>query len=146
MRVKPDTVVDASFIVPIMAESMGPVSRTALAREAVRTSAGLVAPAILLFELLNSIRNGQRAGILTNAQGQIALTSLFDLGIQLEPEPDVSVALRISELAAAHGLTAYDASYLELALRTNSPLATFDSALIHAAQAEGVPIISLGVN
>jgi len=68
MRVQPDTVVDASFIVPIMVESMGPVSRTALAREAVRTSAGLVAPAILLFELLNSIRNGQRAGILTTTR------------------------------------------------------------------------------
>lgn len=146
MRVKPDTVVDASFIVPIMAESMGPVSRTALAREAVRTSAGLVAPAILLFELLNSIRNGQRAGILTTAQGQIALTSIFDLGIHVEPAPDVSVALRIAELAEAHGLTAYDASYLELALRTKSPLATFDSALIRAAKAEGVQIVSLGVN
>jgi predicted nucleic acid-binding protein len=146
MRAQPDTVVDASFIVPIMAESMGPVSRTALAREAMRTSAGLVAPAILLFELLNSIHNGQRAGILTTTQGQIALTSILDLGIHVEPAPDASVALRIAELAEAHGLTAYDASYLELAMRTNSALATFDSALIRAAQAEGVQIVALAVN
>ena len=146
MQRKPDTVVHASLMVVIMVEPVGSVTRTELAREALRSSDVLVAPAILLFELINSIRNGQRAGILTKAQAQVALTSMFDLGIQLEPPPDVSVALRISELAAAHGLTAYDASYLELALRTNSPLATFDSALIHAAQAEGVPIISLGVN
>lgn len=146
MRAQPDTVVDASFIVPIMAESMGSISRTSLAREAVRTSVGLVAPAILLFELLNSIRNGQRAGILTTAQGQIALTSILDLGIHVEPAPDASVALRIDELAEAHGLTAYDASYLELAMRTKSALATFDSALIRAAQAEGVQIITLAVN
>jgi predicted nucleic acid-binding protein len=146
MRSEQDTVVDASFIVPIMAEAMGPVSRTAIARETVRTSAGLVAPAILLFELLNSIRNGMRAGVLTAAQSQVALAGMFDLGIHLEPAPDLSAAIRISELAAAHGLTAYDASYLELAIRTKSPLATFDGALMRAAQSEGVPILSQGVN
>ena len=41
-------------------------------------------------------------------------------------------------LARRYKLSAYDASYLELALRTGSPLATLDTDLKKAAQAAGV--------
>lgn len=44
-------------------------------------------------------------------------------------------------LADRHGLTIYDASYLELAVRRRLPLATLDKALIAAALAEGVPVL-----
>jgi predicted nucleic acid-binding protein len=44
-------------------------------------------------------------------------------------------------LAARHGLTAYDAAYLELAQRRALPLATRDAALIRAAAAEGVALL-----
>jgi len=44
-------------------------------------------------------------------------------------------------LARFHRLTAYDAAYLELALRLNAPLATLDDALSNAARAEGVVLI-----
>lgn len=46
-----------------------------------------------------------------------------------------------SELAHRHGLTVYDASYLELALRYGLPLASLDRALNAAATAEGVPLL-----
>jgi len=42
-------------------------------------------------------------------------------------------------LARQHGLTEYDATYLELALREGLPLATLDSKLEAAATAAGVP-------
>ena len=41
-------------------------------------------------------------------------------------------------VADLHRLTAYDASYLELALRRRLPLATLDAALARAATAEGL--------
>lgn len=41
-------------------------------------------------------------------------------------------------LAGRHGLSAYDAHYLELALRYGIPLATLDQQLGQAARAEGV--------
>jgi predicted nucleic acid-binding protein len=44
-------------------------------------------------------------------------------------------------LARRHKLTAYDAAYLELALREGLALATLDAALIQAAKAEGVELI-----
>lgn len=39
-----------------------------------------------------------------------------------------------SELAAEHGLSIYDAAYLELALRRKLPLASRDEALCKAAK------------
>jgi len=41
-------------------------------------------------------------------------------------------------LAEAHGLTTYDAAYLELSLRSRLPLATLDQDLAHAARAAGI--------
>ena len=42
-------------------------------------------------------------------------------------------------LARAHGLSSYDAAYLELALRRGLALATLDKKLKAAASAVGVP-------
>jgi predicted nucleic acid-binding protein len=43
-------------------------------------------------------------------------------------------------LARLHSLSAYDAAYLELALRRNLPLASLDDRLKEAAKAVGVPL------
>lgn len=43
-------------------------------------------------------------------------------------------------LARRHGLTAYDSTYLELALRREEPLVSLDQALVAAAKAEKVEI------
>ena len=44
----------------------------------------------------------------------------------------------LDDLAARHALSAYDATYLELALRRAWPLATNDAALLKAMAAVGV--------
>lgn len=46
-------------------------------------------------------------------------------------------------LAHRHGLSVYDAVYLELALRRELPLATLDMKLRTAASAEGVALLGL---
>lgn len=43
-------------------------------------------------------------------------------------------------LAQAHGLTVYDAAYLELSQREGLPLASLDSDLVAAAKKSGVPL------
>lgn len=48
----------------------------------------------------------------------------------------------ILTLAERHGLTAYDAAYLALALERTLPLATLDRKLAAAAGREGVPPIA----
>jgi predicted nucleic acid-binding protein len=47
----------------------------------------------------------------------------------------------LMQLARTHQLTAYDAAYLELALRKGHPLATPDAKLAIAARSEKVPLL-----
>ena len=49
----------------------------------------------------------------------------------------VSIRDTALTLARAYGLTAYDATYLELALRTRRTLATFDRQLAEATRKAG---------
>jgi len=48
----------------------------------------------------------------------------------------------IFDLAKAANLTAYDAVYLDLAIRLDATLATNDDALIAAARARGLPVLT----
>jgi predicted nucleic acid-binding protein len=53
--------------------------------------------------------------------------------------PPTETILNVTQgLSRIHALTAYDAAYLELAMRENSPLATLDRDLRKAALAENV--------
>ena len=54
-----------------------------------------------------------------------------ELPLWLDSQTDSDTTL---QLARAHGLTVYDAVYLELALRRHLPLVTFDAALAEAAR------------
>ena len=54
---------------------------------------------------------------------------------------DVANDYSIITLAERHGLTAYDATYLALAVEMKLPLATLDKQLITAATRDGVPLI-----
>jgi predicted nucleic acid-binding protein len=47
---------------------------------------------------------------------------------------------RTFALARKHGLTIYDAAYLELAQRRGATLATFDTQLLKSAEKERVPV------
>jgi predicted nucleic acid-binding protein len=46
----------------------------------------------------------------------------------------------VLDLGRLHNLTAYDATYLELAMRRSAVLATFDRKLAAAARAAGVRV------
>jgi predicted nucleic acid-binding protein len=46
-------------------------------------------------------------------------------------------------LASQHGLTVYDALYVQLAIETDATLGTLDAAMRRAAEAEGVEVESL---
>ena len=97
-----------------------------------------VAPAIWWFEARNVIAMNERRGRLVGVNLNRACELLTMLPVDIDREPDEIAILR---LARRHRLTAYDASYLDLALRRGAPLATLDDALYRAAAAEGVDLI-----
>lgn len=86
----------------------------------------------------NVIARAEDRGLLSEAQSEAFLEMLGSAPIRSD-EATFSKALADTlHLARRHGLSSYDASYLELALRTGSPLATLDSDLAKAARKAGV--------
>ena len=101
------------------------------------TEIGGVAPALWWVEVRNVLVIAERKGRLTRADTATALQAIDALGIQLDHAPDNASLFR---LARIHGLTAYDAMYLELAVRQQRPLATLDRKLSLATRAEGITL------
>ena len=64
--------------------------------------------------------------------------SLEALPIEIDPVSMSRTWGAVLDLAVEHRLSAYDAMYLELALRMRLPLATLDRALAAAVRAAGV--------
>jgi predicted nucleic acid-binding protein len=59
----------------------------------------------------------------------------------LAPPPDTVIHNRILDTARAHGLSFYDATYLELAVHSAFELASRDAGLLAAASRNGVAVI-----
>jgi predicted nucleic acid-binding protein len=85
--------------------------------------------------------------MITSAPSIADLRSLVARSTAANPpfSPSTSIARprkpAILTLARRHGLTVYDASYLELAERSAAPLATLDVTLARAAQRENISLI-----
>ena len=98
---------------------------------------GALAPQLWHLETRNSLLVAERRGRLSAGGVKERLDALKGLPIRTDEEPDLQSAF---DLARAHGLSFYDALYLELAKRESAELATLDGALGRAAVAEGVPL------
>jgi predicted nucleic acid-binding protein len=61
--------------------------------------------------------------------------------VEVEPPLSPNQAKVVLLLSERHGLTVYDAAYLELAVRKGLALATTDNALLRAAPSEGVVLM-----
>ena len=72
-----------------------------------------------------------------------ALAELALLPIHLDPNTDPHAWGETLRLAERHGVTVYDAAYLELALRRNLALATLDRQLRTAAAKDGVELLGM---
>lgn len=66
---------------------------------------------------------------------------LSELPIQIDHDTSSRAMGSVYTLAKTEQLTIYDAAYLEIAIRENSPLATFDKALKNAAKRNGVLLL-----
>jgi predicted nucleic acid-binding protein len=110
-----------------------------LAHQALRNlpSDSWIVPTIWNSEVANGLLRGERAGLIASAQSEFFLDRLSQSPIENDPEPMQQRLPVVLQLARAHGLTAYDAAYLELALRTGRTLATFDQKLAAAARKAG---------
>jgi predicted nucleic acid-binding protein len=98
-------------------------------------------PPLWHLEIANVIANAERRGRVTSARSAEFIAQLECLMITVDEETTLRVLGGVLALARAERLTAYDASYLELAMRLGVPLASKDRDLCDAAERVGVAVI-----
>lgn len=102
-------------------------------------SAEAFVPAIWPLEVGNVLLVAERKKRLSRAAVVRFLALLGGLPITVEQETPERMLKEIVSLAREHGLSTYDASYLDLAMRLDLPLATLDTYLVKAAKKCKVP-------
>ncbi len=103
-----------------------------------RPDALALVPATWSLEVANVLARGEARERVTEAQSEAFLEMLAAAPIQLDDASPAQALNATLQLARRHRLSAYDASYLELALRTGLPIATLDGDLGKAAEKAGV--------
>ncbi len=93
-----------------------------------------IAPSFWPHEVLNALLVGEKRKRISKELVRSFLDDLATLSVVLEQFPARVVFERIQHLSREHGLTAYDAAYLDLALDSGLPLATLDEDLVRAAK------------
>lgn len=98
-------------------------------------------PGIWSLEIANVLLVAERRNRMTIEQSLEAIALLQSLLIQVDTATDANALDATLMLGRQEGLAAYDAAYLELALRLGLPLATIDTRLAQAAARCGVDLV-----
>ncbi|MGX6960281.1 MAG: type II toxin-antitoxin system VapC family toxin [Rickettsia endosymbiont of Pentastiridius leporinus] len=102
---------------------------------------GAIVPTVWGLEIGNVLLCAERAKRLTANQRHQVIYTLKGMHIKIDHLPFEYTLFDIMDLAIQYNLTFYDASYLEVALRHNLPIATLDKALRKASKEAGIIII-----
>ena len=99
-------------------------------------------PALWVAECANVLQSAARRGRLLPGRRVEIAHELAELPVIIDAE--IPAVVPLDQLASAHSLSAYDATYLELAQRRKLPLATLDRSLRLAALAAGIALVEPG--
>lgn len=100
-----------------------------------------VVPSLWALEVANVMAKLEAKAIVTEADSQRYVALLGQLNVATDPATATHALGDTLNLARRYRLSAYDAAYLELALRSGLPLATLDAGLVKAATTVGVQIL-----
>jgi predicted nucleic acid-binding protein len=100
----------------------------------------MLVPRLWHLEIANVLVVSERRKRCSQADTTQWLTYLAGLPIVVDASTEARAWSDTVSLARQHALTAYDAAYLEIAVRAGVPIATLDAPLKAAAHAVGVPI------
>lgn len=98
-----------------------------------------IVPPLWELELVNVGRTAVKRSTLTDDEARLAVS--FVLGLPITVDRAIVPPERVLSLALTYDLTAYDAAYLELAMRLKLPIAAKDGALKGAAEKAGVSLV-----
>lgn len=99
---------------------------------------GALVPPLFAVEFGNGLVTAVRRKRIDRGYRRRTFERVAELGLVTDRAAADRVWADTVELADLHGLTLYDATYLELALRSGLPLATLDKRLAKAASDVGI--------
>ncbi|MBN2495003.1 MAG: type II toxin-antitoxin system VapC family toxin [Deltaproteobacteria bacterium] len=105
------------------------------------TKSEAIVPGIWPLEVVNVLLLAERRGRISRSGAMRFIELLRSLPIVVEQEPPGRVFSEIRSLAREAEITAYDASYLDLALRDGLPVASLDKAMRRAASRLQIPVL-----
>ena len=129
-------VLDASFLLAWALQEYNGIAYDAVLENVMHN--GAVVPGILPLEVTNVLYGLWRSGKLTEQQRRAIIADIRELPISVDARTVEKAWTSTADLAIKHGITTYDASYLELALREGGAFLTLDRVLLRAAGDEGV--------
>jgi len=132
-------VLDASITIAALIEEERSDEARGVLRAVIDGSA--VVPGLWALEVGNILLILERRRLLTAIARREHLDDLSRLPIVVDHETTARAWQETMTLAERHVLTLHDAAYLELSLRRQLPLATFDEALRKAAAAVNVHVL-----
>ena len=100
-------------------------------------------PSLWWLEVANVLQVGIRRKQYGVMEREAYLSLLSGLTLRTDQSTDVKAWTDTLALSDRHDLTAYDAAYLELAVRRQLPLATLDRELRTACVAERVDVLGI---
>lgn len=137
---KGEFVLDCSATLPwVFSDEASPDADALLDRLAAGERAWV--PALWHLELGNVLLGAKRRGRIDQAGIEAFLSRLTVYDIAVDDQTMERAWQKTLDLAIQHGLSTYDAAYLELALRRGLPLATLDRPLVAAARACGMGVL-----
>lgn len=101
--------------------------------------ATLLVPALFWYEVANALAAARRKKMIS-PQHAYRLVELISALPLTSESPRRETMAHLILLAGQHGLSAYDAAYLDLAVCTGSGIATLDSNLARVARSIGLPV------
>jgi len=134
---RPPVVVDASVAVGALIQ--GEARRIGIFDRWQADQRTTLVPGHFWAEVANGLLVGNHVDA---AKTQAYLSLLADFGVDVADRGLAGLADSV-DLAARHGLTVYDALYLQLALDIDATLATLDADLARAATEEGIELEAL---
>jgi predicted nucleic acid-binding protein len=133
-------VVDASICLAVALAEAGSANASAAIIQRLSNERALV-PGLWSSEIANGLMVQERRGRIRPEQSDQFLAWLANVTVDVDLDGLSRTAADVLALARRHRLTIYDALYLELARRTQVPLATLDSSLAAAAERESVALL-----
>lgn len=137
-NIKTPWVVDISFILPLFLPDEASGDADGFLNVAFEGHTTIFIPSLWWFEMSNSLHIAVKRQRLSHEESLNAINiGQTIVGNFFKVEP-VTLNTTLYELAHEHNLTAYDASYLDLALRHQAGLASLDKQLNSVAKQLGI--------